>query len=110
MSNLKLPTMTYLNLTRLLGKKNFVKLAYATTAERRGESIAVFQHDNLIAEFNHDSVYLTNAGWHSTTTATRLRKIFQDNHSTYSVRIRDYRMRLLDDGKEMPAEFHSITI
>lgn len=109
MSNLKLPTMTHENLSKLVPVGKIRKLAYATEARHHTDgTIVVTQHGNIIATMTTDSLYVSNAGWDSTTTATRLRKILGDNKTGYYVRIRDYGMRFYNDSHtELDSSFHS---
>lgn len=109
MSNLKLPTMTYDNLSKLLGGRSAKTLAYATTAERHANgNIIVRQHGNAIAELSPDTLYIDQCGWDSSTTANRLRKVMADNEVGYYVRIRDFGMRLYNASHtEIDSAFHS---
>lgn len=100
MSNLILPTMTRDNLTRVILSKRGgdsqqpVKIAYATHARLTDQVVQVFHHGNLIASLTPDYVWLHNAGWHSQTTANRLRRIAIDNGLSVSVGIKNFRMEL----------------
>lgn len=88
MSNLKLPTLTYLNLNRLLGRKHGITLAYATTAERHGDSIVVRHHGSPIVSLTDGFVALSKAGYNSSTTSRRLHKALKDNNIDESIGIR----------------------
>lgn len=111
MSNLKLPTMTYDNLSKLIGSKTARTLAYATTAERSSDgSIIVRQHGNAIAELTPKTITVDQCGWDSTTTANRLRMVMRDNDLGYYVRIRDFGMRLYNaEHTEIDSTFHRAT-
>lgn len=92
MSNLKLPSMSYASLT----SRNNGTLAYATTLTVTPHKCAeVRHHGNLIAEIGPDGLWISNAGWDSSTTANRLRVILRDNGLPYTVRIHDFEMELL---------------
>lgn len=111
MSNLKLPTMTHKNLSKMLGKRPSLKLAYATEAhkEHGSDIITVTQHGNVIATLTPQTVHIDNCGYDTTTTATRLRKILSDNGITYYVRIKQYAMRLYNENHtELVSDFRSI--
>lgn len=113
MSNLKLPTMTYDNLHKILAKskKSLVKVAYATEVMSTANGISVLQHGNVIAELTPDTLYIDNCGYDTTTTATRLRKILADNGIGYYVRIKQYAMRLYNGSHtEIDPEFRSATL
>ena len=112
MSNLKLPTMSYDNLTKL-SKGYEIKIAYATTIESYDDSpkrIVIRQHGNIIAQVTPDIIVIDNCGYDSSTTANRLRKIMHDNNLGYYVRIRDFEMRLYNDvHTEVTAAFRKAT-
>ena len=96
MTNLKMPNMSHDNLRELLegsgGKPK--KIAYASHAMMwEDETIAVYHHENLIAAILPDIVRLTNAGWHTKTTAHRLDLIAYAN-GVGRVRIRAFTMRV----------------
>lgn len=110
MSNLKLPTMTHDNLSKLLGGRSAKTLAYATTAERSGDSIIIRQHGNAIAELTPSQVTVDTCGYDTSTTANRLRTIMHDNSLGYYVRIRDFGMRLFNaERTEIDSAFHRAT-
>ena len=100
MSNLKLPTMSYSSLSDLVGSKWRVPLAYATHAERVGDAIYVKHHESVIAVIEPDRVWITNAGYASSTTANRLRTILRDNQIRFTVCIRQYSMWLMEPFKD----------
>lgn len=74
MSNLKLPTMTYGNLINRLGA-----LAYATTAQKYDDYVAVSHHGTVIAILRPDKVTVTTGGYSSSTTRNRINTILSDN-------------------------------
>ena len=71
-----IPTMsatTFGELARKIGTSDdAVKIGHNTTAERDGESIAVRYHGHVIATFSPVGVILTDAGYMTATTKTRL--------------------------------------
>lgn len=103
MSNLNLPKMTYATIAGMLDRsgRESVKLAFKTTAERyplpNNPSVVVSHHKSGIAIIGRHAITLTNAGWHSRTTADRLNAILRDNGlELYSIRIKEGRMQLLE--------------
>ena len=90
MSNLNLPTMTYANLSHVLGGRPSKAVAYATTIERVGQAIYVKHHASVIAVLEPDLVYVTNAGYESSTTTNRIQQILRANGIPWSVRIRNF--------------------
>ena len=112
MSNLNLPTMTFENIAKKMVGKSTLKLAYATEAVQGNSTspIEILHHGNRIAVLSPENLYVSNCGWDSSTTATRLRKIMSDNNLGYYVRIRDFGMRLYSDAHtEVDPAFHSAT-
>lgn len=110
MSNLKMPTMTYENLSKILGSKSEKKICYATEIASYPGGIRVTQHGNTIANISESSVMVTNAGWDSSTTANRLRKIMNDNNIGFYVRVRNFGMRLFaPNHTEVDSSFHQAT-
>lgn len=100
MSNLILPTMTRDNLTRVILSKRGgnaekpVKIAYATHAKLQGDEVRVYHHGNQIASLTPNRVWMSNAGWHTVTTANRLHRIAIDNGLSVGVGIKNFRMEL----------------
>ena len=89
MSNLKLPTLTYGNLDRLLGTKPSRELAYATTAERLGDSIIVRHHGSPIVSLTEGQlIAVSKAGYNSSTTTRRLHQALKDNNIVEGIGIR----------------------
>lgn len=88
MRGLKLPTMTHENLTKIIEAARSkgqwpAQLAFATTAEYASDgNIVVKHHGNPIAHIGRTWFTLSNAGWHTSTTADRLDKIITDNAPT----------------------------
>jgi hypothetical protein len=102
MSNLKLPTLTYGNLDRLLGNKQGTALAYATTAERLGDSIIVRHHGSPIVSLTEGIVALSKAGYNSQTTTQRLHKVLKDNNIIEGIGIRQGITSVLLGSKSTP--------
>jgi hypothetical protein len=101
--------MTFASLDKRLGTKWRVPLAYATYAERVNGDVYVKHHTSVIAVLSPDEVYVTNAGYETSTTATRLRQILRDNHIPYTVRIQQFRMRLARNFTSTWDDFSSAT-
>lgn len=111
MSNLKLPVMTFDALAKNVKPGQTRKLAYATEAYRSeaGDTIKVKQHGNTIAVLSHKSVFVDNCGWDTNTTATRIRKVLDDNSIPYYVRIKNFSMRLYNTAHtELDDSFRSL--
>lgn len=91
MSNLKLPTLTFDSLDRLIttraGKPAYTSktVAYATTVERcdfgDGDHFVVKHHGSPIAAISRDEVLVTCAGWTSVTTLARVQAVLRDNRT-----------------------------
>lgn len=83
MSNLNLPKMTFGNLAALVGKPGHsVKLAYATYAylARDRSYVEVIHHNTKIGELrDNGDVFVTNAGYTSSTTRNRIHTILKHN-------------------------------
>lgn len=110
MSNLKLPTMTYDNLDALLGSTWRKEIAYATHAERvSDEQIFVKHHASVIAVLSPEQVYVTQAGYNTSTTYNRLRQILRDNDIPWTVRIQDRRGVIQRYGNRTYEPFHQAT-
>lgn len=91
MSNLKLPTLTFDSLDRLIvnrgGDPAYTSktVAYATTVERcnigDGDYFIVKHHGSSIASVSRDDVLVTCAGWTSVTTLARVNAALRDNRT-----------------------------
>lgn len=88
MSNLKLPRMTFDNLAPKARTDKRVKIAYATEIAWVTDKVVVYHHGNHIATLGKDFTLLTNAGWHSRTTANRLHTIAMDNGAGFGIGIK----------------------
>lgn len=91
MSNLKLPTLTFDSLDRLITDRagnpayKSKTVAYATTIERcdfgDGDHFVVKHHGSPIAAISQDEVLVTCAGWTSVTTLARVNAVLRDNRT-----------------------------
>lgn len=88
MSNLKLPRMTFANLSTKAKAGKRVKIAYATEIACNADEVMVYHHGNHIATLGKDFTLLTNAGWNSRTTANRLHTIAMDNGAGFGIGIK----------------------
>lgn len=98
MSNLNLPTMTFSALDAQVESHTgaTLNLAYATTAEREFDgSIRIRHHGNSIAVLAAEYLWVSNAGWGSSTTRTRLHAILGDNGTGYAVTQKDWDQKLV---------------
>lgn len=96
MTNLKLPSLNYPELAELLRNRGSweVTIGYKTKATLWHTSpgypeIEVLHHGNEIASIEPYKIWLSNAGWHSATTADRLNRIAKDNGLPIRVTILD---------------------
>jgi hypothetical protein len=80
MSNLNLPNLSYKSLSDMAIQPGETrKLAYETTVETMGDVFVIRHHGNAIAEVGLWSLDITDCGWGSSTTRTRLNKVVRDN-------------------------------
>ena len=82
MTNLIFPNASYESLMRHLEPTGgeVKKIAYKTHAAiDRRVNVSIWHHGNPIALIGKDSVRLSNAGYHTRTTADRLHRIARDN-------------------------------
>lgn len=108
MSNLKLPPMTYAALLPRL-RRGYANIAYVTVATRYANVITIRQHGNIIAQLDAGgNIYVTNAGWNTPTTRTRIHKILVDNGLDWGVTQIDFTQYLVNrvTGEKLP-EFSS---
>ena len=82
MSNLKLPRMSFDNLSAMKVPASG-KIAHNTYVRRYADRVEVIYHTTVIAIVYRDKVEISNGGWHTTTTANRLRAILHDNGYGY---------------------------
>lgn len=69
-------------------------VGYATRAVRILDQVNIFHHYNGIAVIGDFDVYVSNAGWHSSTTRERINEILLDNHIPFYVAQRQGRQIL----------------
>ena len=78
MSNLKLPRMSFDNLTTMHVPASG-KIAHNTWIRRNSDSVEVIYHTTVIAVIYRGRVAISNGGWPTRTTADRLNAIMRDN-------------------------------
>lgn len=98
MSNLKLPKMHPVTLRDIVRPGQTKTVAYATTVENRGGVFYVRHHGNPIAIIGAYSVIVSNCGWGSSTTRTRLSTILHDNSIRASVTQKNWEQVLVVSG------------
>jgi hypothetical protein len=109
MSNLKLPTMSYENLSSLAPRDgSWKKVAYATWIRHIfiGNGIVeVKHHASIIATITKKRVVLDNHGYNTPTTSNRLNRIVRDNGITDRwVGIKQYSMGVRGPGGQTITE------
>ena len=82
MSNLKLPRMSFDNLSTMRVPASG-KIAHNTWIRRNPDSVEVIYHTTTIATIYRDKVEISNGGWPTVTTANRLNAITRDNGMGY---------------------------
>lgn len=115
MSNLKLPTMTYANLSQLDKIGYGAKLAYETTAERFGEDaserIVIKYFDTVIATlWPNGDVKVTTGGWATPTTLRRITMILRDNDTKVAVNTKQFEVYWSIRNTKVFKRFHTLTI
>lgn len=100
MSNLSLPKMTYANLAPKLTAGKTRTLAYETKAQLcSGGGVAILHHGHTIAMLGSDGhLYVTNAGWSSSTTRGRIHTILTDNQAGWSLGQKNWEQVLTNRG------------
>lgn len=78
MSNLKLPRMSFDNLSTMRVPRSS-KIAHNTWIRRFPDFVEVIYHTTVIAIIYRDRVEISNGGWATRTTADRLSAITRDN-------------------------------
>lgn len=114
MSNLKLPTLDFDSLDRLItdraGNPAYTSktVAYATTVERCNigddDYFIVKHHGSSIASVSRDEVMVTCAGWTSVTTLHRVNAVLLDNRTDVHACRRNWTARFgiwQDGGEEL---------
>jgi hypothetical protein len=102
MSNLSFKSKAHpVYLKNFLGNRYIRELAYSTYVKSPVVgNFVITHHDNVIAEISDWEVYLTNAGWGSSTTRTRLNQILRDNDIPFYVAQRNYSQVLFQRGED----------
>ena len=78
MSNLKLPRMSFDNLSTMRVPASG-KIAHNTWVRRFPDCVEVIYHTTTIATLYRGRVLISNGGWSTRTTADRLNAILRDN-------------------------------
>lgn len=99
MSNLKLPCMSFENLSTMKVPASG-KIAHNTWIRRFPGSVDVIYHTTTIATIYRGRVAISNGGWPTRTTADRLNAIMRDNGMGY-VNIRQGEMLYTAKGDEV---------
>ena len=99
MSNLKLPRMSFDNLTTMYAPASG-KIAHNTWIRRNADNVEVIYHATVIAIVYRDRVAIANGGWPTRTTADRLNAILRDN-GYGSVNIRQLEMFYTPNGGKL---------
>ena len=98
MSNLTMPTMTYAALLPRFANHPARRIANLTKAQLFFDHIGIYHHGNRIAAlYSDDSIFITNSGWETPTTRTRLNKILRDNDIFWSVTQKNFVQYLVND-------------
>jgi hydrogenase maturation factor len=101
MSNLTLPKMNPANLAKIAKVGIDKKIAYATIVNRMvSGDYMVYHHGNAIACIGTGEIEVSNAGWDSSTTRTRLNIILRDNDISARVYQKNYNQYLSFNGKD----------
>ena len=82
MSNLKLPCMSFDNLSTMRVPRSS-KIAHNTWIRRNADNVEVIYHMTVIAIIYRDRVLISNGDWATITTANRLNAIMRDNGFGY---------------------------
>jgi hypothetical protein len=83
------------NLRNIVRPGETKTVAYATTVENRGGVFYVRHHGNPIATIGTYTLLVSNAGWGSSTTRTRLNTILHDNDIHVSVTQKNWEQLLV---------------
>ena len=112
MSNLKLPKMSFDNLSKLTKPGESKKIAYETWAYQYNDgSISVIHHSSVIANISEggSKLYITNAGWGSPTTRNRIDQILRDSSIPFWVTQKNFVQYLRSLDGTLMADFHDAT-
>lgn len=107
MSNLKLPCMSFDNLSTMKVPASG-KIAHNTWIRRFPDCVEVIYHTTVIAIIYRDSVVISNGGWATRTTADRLHAITRDN-GYGSINIRRGEMLYTPNGGEFGPDSSPVT-
>lgn len=107
MSNLKLPCMSFDNLSTMKVPASG-KIAHSTWIKRFPGSVDVIYHTTVIATVYRDKVAISNGGWATRTTADRLNAITRDNGLGY-VNIRQGEMLYTAKGDKLGPDSAPVT-
>lgn len=107
MSNLKLPCMSFENLSTMKFPASG-KIAHNTWIRRFPDCVEVIYHATVIAIVYSDKVAISNGGWHTVTTANRLNAITRDNGLGY-VNIRKGEMFYTPNGGNLGPDSSPVT-
>ena len=99
MSNLKLPRMSFDNLSTMKVPASG-KIAHNTYIRRNDDSVEVIYHTTVIAIIYRGRVEISSGGWATRTTADRLNAIMRDNGMGY-VNIRKGEMLYTPKGGKL---------
>lgn len=107
MSNLKLPHMSFDNLSTMRVPASG-KIAHNTWIRRNPDSVEVIYHTTIIAIIYPGRVTISNGGWATRTTANRLNAILRDN-GIGSVNIRKGEMFYTPKGDKVGPDSIPVT-
>ena len=107
MSNLKLPSMSFENLSTMKVPASG-KIAHNTYIRRNSDNVEVIYHTTVIAIVSSDNVAISNGGWATRTTADRLHAITRDNGLGY-VNIRQGEMFYTPNGGKFGPDSAPVT-
>lgn len=107
MSNLKLPRMSFDNLSTMNVPASG-KIAHNTWIKRFSDRVEVTYHSTVIAIIYRDNVVISNGDWHTVTTANRLNAITRDNGFGF-VNIRNGEMLYTPNGGKLGPDSAPVT-
>ena len=107
MSNLKLPCMSFENLTTMHVPASG-KIAHNTWIRRNSDNVEVIYHATVIAIVYRDRVVISNGGWATRTTADRINAVTRANGFGF-VNIRQGEMFYTPNGDEFGPDSAPVT-
>lgn len=107
MSKLKLPRMSFDNLTTMRVPASG-KIAHNTWIRHNSDNVEVIYHTTVIAIIYRHKVMISNGGWATRTTADRLNAIMRDN-GFGCVNIRQGEMFYTPNGGELGPDSAPVT-